>query len=391
MSDLQLSLLSIGVVVILAVVAYNWWQERTYRKLAQQRFRAEHDDVLLRDSVMPRGQAPDEAPAKEPAMTERIEPVVSVPTEDRLPDTEALPEALAEAPPEAETVNPPVAPRYESGAEFPSALDAMVDCIVRLELAEAMPAQAVRAALASEAEFDKPVQWFGRTVAGEWQDIENARDSAQFSVVVGGLQFADRAGPVSQEDLENFRDLAQEAAGQLMAVAQIPEKQSAFEAAQKLDEFCADVDVLVGVNVVATDVDTFPGTKIRALAEASGLKLMPDGTFQYLDERGVSLYSLANHESAPFTADSIKQFSTHGVTLLFDVPKVANGPRVFDQMILFSRQLADSLKGRMVDDNLRPLSDDGVAKIKQQLVTIYKKMDAHGIPAGGPRALRLFS
>lgn len=352
MSDLQLSLLGIGLLVIVGVVAYNWWQERGYRKMAQQRFQSQHDDVLLRTT--PLGMPPAET-------GERIEPVLSGTGVSDL------------------------------DGELPPQVDEEIDFVVRLELAEPASAEAVREALSNDLAFDKPAHWFGRGLSGEWQAVGTAGGNAEFSVVCGALQMADRSGPVSAESLGNFAALAQEAAGKLLAVAQIPEKQPALEQAQALDEFCADVDVLVGVNVVATGQEQFQGTKLRALAEAAGLRLASDGTFQYRDDRGVALYSLTNHESAPFGADAIKQLSTHGITLLFDVPKVGNGVRGFDQMILVARQFADSLKGTMVDDNLKTLSDDGVAKIKQQLSAIYAKMDARGIPAGGRRALRLFS
>lgn len=384
MSDLQLSLLGIGVLVIVGVIAYNWWQERGYRRMAQQRFHSQHDDVLLRTTTLA------DMPPVEPR--ERIDPVVSDMDDQRV-QSDAAAEAFADpAPPEPDYSAPVArpAPSHRDSA-LPSEVDEEIDFVVRLELAEPANAETVREALSNDQTFDKPTQWFGRTASGEWQVVATARASVEFNMLCGALQLADRSGPVSLETLGNFFDLAQEAAGELMAVAQIPEKQPSLEKAQALDEFCADVDVLVGVNVVATGQDQFQGTKLRALAEASGLKLATDGTFQYCDDRGVALYSLTNHESAPFDADVIKQLSTHGVTFLFDVPKVGNGVRGFDQMILVARQFADSLKGTMVDDNLKTLSDEGIAKIKSQLSSIYAKMDARGIPAGSQRALRLFS
>jgi FtsZ-interacting cell division protein ZipA len=384
MSDLQLSLLGIGLLVIVGVVAYNWWQERGYRKMAQQRFHSQHDDVLLRTTTLA-GMPPAEA-------SERIEPVVSN-LEDEPAQFEAAAEAFAK-PAASEPVYAEPTIRHtpaDKDAALPPQVDEEIDFVVCLELAEPASADVVREALAHDQAFDKPAHWFGRSLSGEWQAVGAASGHAEFSVVCGALQMADRTGPVSAESLGNFSGLAQEAAAKLLAVAQIPEKQPALERAQALDEFCADVDVLVGVNVVATGQDQFQGTKLRALAEASGLKLASDGTFQYRDDRGVALYSLTNHESAPFSTDAIKQLSTHGITLLFDVPKVGNGVRGFDQMILVARQFADSLKGTMVDDNLKRLNDDGIAKIKQQLAAIYAKMDARGVPAGGQRALRLFS
>ena len=388
MSELQLSLLGIGMVVIVGVVAYNWWQERGYRKLAQQRFQSQHDDVLLRSTTLA-GMPPADP-------NERIEPMLSNPgvsdTEHAAASVDAASEAVVKpAAHEPVYAEPTLRAAPADVAAFPPQVDEEIDFVVRLELAEPVLAVAVRDALTREQTFDKPTYWFGRSLTGEWQGVDSAREQAEFSVVCGALQLADRSGPASQAAVSAFIELAEGAAGKLMAVAQMPEKQPALEKAEALDEFCADVDVLVGVNVVATGQDQFHGTKLRALAEASGLKLASDGTFQYRDDRGVVLYSLTNHEAAPFSADAIKQLSTHGITFLFDVPKVGNGVRGFDQMILVARQFADSLKGTLVDDNLKNLSDDGIAKIKQQLSGIYAKMDARRIPAGGQRALRLFS
>jgi len=45
----------------------------------------------------------------------------------------------------------------------------------------------------------------------------------------------------------------------------------------------------------------------------------------------------------------------------------------------------------VVDDNRRPLSDAGIAKIKQQLADIYARMETQQIKSGSARALRLFS
>lgn len=377
MNDLQLSLLGIGVLVIAGVVVYNGWQERRFRKLAQERFRAQRDDVLLGGE-----------PAGQPSVTretrgqeERVEPTLST----LVAEDGATAEAAGGQGAVAASAGGP------EGSSWPDQADGEIGCVVRLELAEPAVASQVRAALADAQSFDKPVRWFGRLADGEWRELEELAEDGELTVVVGTLQLADRAGPVSGETLDAFLGRAQEAAARLMAVAQLPEKAPTLARAQALDQFCAEVDVLVGVNVVAVGQGSFPGTKLRALAEAAGLRLAGDGTFQYRDEHGQVLYALANQEPAPFEADTLRHLSTHGVTLLFDVPRVAGGLRAFDQMMLFAHQLADSLKGTLVDDNLRPLTEEGVARIRQQLAALYRKMDARGIAAGSVQAMRLFS
>ena len=53
--------------------------------------------------------------------------------------------------------------------------------------------------------------------------------------------------------------------------------------------------------------------------------------------------------------------------------------------------LAQGLGGTLVDDNRVVLTEKSVGAIQQQLKAIHAKMDARAIPAGGERALRLFS
>ena len=375
MNDLHLSLMSIGLLVIIGVVVFNWIQERKFRKIAQQRFQAPRDDVLMSDPTSSIG-----------ATTIGRATLNDVRIEPKLSEDNSLPVASTQqAPPPV-----PAAPIRKSEHEMPAPIDANIDYVVRLDFAEPVEAATLRAVLGSE-NSSKTLIWCGLDATGQWDDVTRARDRVAFSALYGAMQLADRTGALTSEALNQFISQVQQAAETLMAVTQMPERQIALDAAAKLDEFGAEVDILVGVNVIALEQDTFPGTKIRALAEAGGFKLAHDGTFQYFNEHGAVLYTLSNQESAPFSADDMKHLTTHGLTLLFDVPRIPNGLRSFDHMILFARQLADSLKGMLVDDNLRPLTDDGVAKIKQQISTIYAKMDKYGIPAGSARAQRLFS
>lgn len=59
--------------------------------------------------------------------------------------------------------------------------------------------------------------------------------------------------------------------------------------------------MIMGINIISKDGGAFVGTKIRALAEASGFRLESDGVFKYRDsETNEVMFSLGNFESAPF-------------------------------------------------------------------------------------------
>ena len=52
MSDLQISLIIIGIIVIAGVAVFNWLQQLRYRRKVQATFDHKHDDILL-DSYNP--------------------------------------------------------------------------------------------------------------------------------------------------------------------------------------------------------------------------------------------------------------------------------------------------------------------------------------------------
>ena len=71
MSELQLGLLGIGVLVVLGVLAYNKLQEARLKRQAEEVFGSKHDDVLLG------GKSGDTASRRPAGSTERIEPTLS--------------------------------------------------------------------------------------------------------------------------------------------------------------------------------------------------------------------------------------------------------------------------------------------------------------------------
>jgi len=79
------------------------------------------------------------------------------------------------------------------------------------------------------------------------------------------------------------------------------------------------------------------------------------------------------------------------VTLTLDVPRVADGVRVFERMMAFAQQLADALNGAVVDDNRSPFGEKAVGLIRAQIEQFQGQMIEQGIAPGSPLALRLFS
>ena len=435
MTELQMGLLGLGATAVVGVFAYNKWQEYRHRKLAEKVLDVRHADVLLEESV--RGSfvadstAQDEnnpesnsgSPSEirdEPSFqtdvafsSDRIEPVLTLDPEpdEGLTATTGIPGERVESSPRlgvrapdalpVEEMLPESAPEYMEAAEshrerkdIPEPLHLLspqVDYIAAFEAVEPAASYQILESQANVlARVRKPVYWLGfNETSREWDVIVDDGQSAYRRIRVG-LQLVDRKGPVSDSELSVFSVAMQDLADELMAIANQPARPAALQMAAELDAFCASVDIQIGINVISQG-QVFQGTKLRALAEAAGMVIDAEGRFVRCDEDGNVLYVLLNQENLGFSSESMKTMTTHGVTFLLDVPRVAHGERVFNQMVELAKRFADVLRGSLVDDNRRPLSDSALEPIRKQVAQFQSTMAANGLPAGGPLARRLFS
>ena len=396
MSDLQIGLLVIGAVVVTGVLLYNWIQERRFKKQADAAFQTPMADVLMQ---------PDAAPTEkrmrvEPALREPdhdtdmqgdvagvIEPRMQV--EPELPPNEGSPATQAAPAGSAPLASAPS--RAAGFFELPaSPYDELIEYRVRVG-GEGVEAAAFADAYQQARTLGKAVRWLGLPVgAAEWEEVLPWRD-VRYQQLVVTLQLADRNGAVQEDQLASLCALLQataQARGLRVACDDVDE---ALERAQAIDRFCVDVDVLIGLNVVARGEGVLDLARIVREAEGSGMVQGADGAFQLLDSRGEPLFALCNHDAEPFGTEGEQGHATQGVTLQFDVPRVPDGIKVFDAMVAFGRRVANEVGGILVDDNLRPLTDAGIEKIRSQLMHIYQRMEARGVPSGSRRSLRLFS
>jgi len=270
---------------------------------------------------------------------------------------------------------------YDESIEFCSVLKSL----------DGMASEAFSAAIAHGAALGKPVRWLALPLGSPgWEDL-STQSGKRYLEVQAVMQLADRDGPAGKDDLAALCELAHELARQHDWQVRCDDMTEASARAQSLDKFCADVDVQIGLNIIARGTAMLPIARMRREAEAAGMRLSDGGVYQLLDSRGEVLFMLGNREHGAFARDNPHEPETKGVTLLFDVPRVPDGVKNFDVMVTLGRKLAHEAGGLLVDDNLRPLTDTGIEKIRAQLTQIYARMEARGLAAGSRLALRLFS
>lgn len=355
MSDLQIALGALGILVIGAVYAYNAWQERKLRQRLERAFEGQRDDVLLKPATA------DAAP--------RIEP--------RLGEAAAVTGARQ-------------SPALASAVTADGA-DVLIEFVAVIESADPVGETALHELQGQIATFGKPARVLGwDDSAGVWHAL-GREGHGGFRRLQAALQLANRTGPVHAPQLNGFCDTVRGWAARHGATAVMPEAGLGLKAALELDALCSDMDVAIGLNVIAQPGSAFTGEQVADAATDAGFSLESDGAFHWRDARGQVLFTMENHETEPFAADRLEAMQTSGLTLLLDVPRVADAEAALDEMARVGGLLAGVLGGFVVDDNRVALQATGVARIKTQLREIHDAMAARDIPAGGVRAQRLFA
>jgi len=370
LSDLQWSLAGASLAAVAGVWSYNAWQAYQQRKLTQRAFRSEHaSDALMQDEG-------ETTVAEADGMLQRIEPGFGA------ADEFVSGERIAES-----------EPRAEQSSEPPAELaDDYIDCIARFEAAEPVAAPLLWAAQRQLLGLlEGRLCWSGWDEdSGQWRKL-HVHDAASYRRLCAALQIADRHGPINNADLARFFDAARQLAVNCRAEIELPAAADILAHAQALDEFCAGVDWRIGVNVVNRADQPFGAAKLIDLATETSLWLKDDGMFHAEDATGLTVFTLGDLGGQPLAADGMSALTLHGVTLSIDVPRVADGAQAFDRLLAVARRLMETFDGLLVDDQRRPLSDEMLAAIRSKIVEFQQKMATHDIPAGGRRALRLYS
>ena len=358
MSELQIALLSIGLVAIVAVYVFGWWQQRRYRRKFGAAFKASHADVLYHDNAT----KPVEQ-GYQPALAEMVEEAAVAPDAESL----AVPD------------------------EACALLDASTDYIALISPKSLAGADALVRLWQQRFDFGTSIHVCGLNVAGgTWEKVipESRLPYAAFKL---SLQLVNRSGAVSEARLADFRDVARTIAAQLQADVVLPDVAEAAARSHALDTFCATVDQVIGLNIFPRGERVLSGDEVARSAAKLDLSLQPDGSFHMRDTRGHTLFSLGNFDNMPFQHHTLGQQRIDGLTLLLDVPRVEQPTLRFDQMAELARQLADDLGAEVMDDRHVALSGAGIALIREQIAATEGKMLAGNIVSGSAQARRLFS
>ena len=374
----------LGLAVILAVIAYNMYQENQYRKQVREQFGHSDKDALLnsktshvrdgkesggkglfvkkankaQEAALRNLQEQDEifAAKAKLAKPSAIKTDVELAIEDDFTDepvqhtviglnNEITTQAASDEPVNLPSAaNQPLVSLDElSQVELPW-FDPRFDYLAYIALSEAQELHALPR-LSNRHRF----QIIGCTMDDRFQVAEPI-PSVYYQGFVVGLQAVSRNGLATQEELQQFNQQVDTFA-QLMGGKVLHTDLAAFtEVAQALDTFCARVDQTIAIHLVSHS--NISGVELRASVENLGFVLGEDGAFHYTGQTGSPMFAIHSLTGDAFTNALLDNQSYKGFSMLLDIPHAPAGEKTFDLFMDLAVRLSGQLGLDLVNDKM---------------------------------------
>ncbi|ASK27824.1 cell division protein ZipA [Neisseria chenwenguii] len=414
----------LGLAVILAVVAYNMYQENQYRKQVREQFGHADKDALLasktshvrdsgkgmflkkakpQDEAMRNLEAQDEVFAAKAKLAQpaAVQTDVELAVEDDFGDepvehtvvglNNEITTQSAEKPAAAPAVTPTAAPAASqplvSLAELAQVelpwFDPRFDYMAYIALNEAQEMHALPR-LSNRHRY----QIIGCTMDDRFQAAEPI-PGVYYQGFVVGLQAVSRNGLASGEDLEYFNAQVDTFAQLIGGKVRHTDLDAFTEVAQALDEFCVRVDQTIAIHLVSRS--NVSGTELHSAVESVGFQLGEDGLFHFADNNGNVIFSISTLDNSPFTAALLSHQNYRGFSMLFDIPYVPAGEKTFDRFMDLAVKLSGQLSLDLVNDKMEEVSTQWLKDVRSYVLARQEEMLKVGIKPGSKQARRLFS
>lgn len=357
MDEMQLSLLGIGLGAIVLVLIYNRWQERKHRRLYSPQPEAASDVASNADTASPSESAGGrQEPKWDHVTSDDARDVVTNPID--MPST-----------PEGSQVMPEPIPALSDAESW-------VDAIATLRFYEPRSAGSIRETLNQMGlERFERVEFY---TADAWHRADALPADTLVSNLRCRLQLASRRGPVSPEMIHGWMRSLESLAQMLSAGLSVESESKLVERAANLDAFCVRVDTLISLNLRPRGDAPLALSRLSSDADTLGLC----GAYP-------SFAKLAKDGAVDFQVQA--DTNSGLVSLVLDFPHVNRPDLVVVEMFDLARTLSVNLDADIVDDAGRPLNDEGMALLVNQVVRLSAVLQAQGFEPGSGLSRRLFA
>ncbi|NYT65244.1 hypothetical protein H0A58_04585 [Alcaligenaceae bacterium] len=341
MSDLQIGLILLGLVLILVVLVFNWFQDRRIRRQMQEHFPETQHDPLM-------GNA---------GAIGRREPGFGLP-----------PDPVAD----------PAAP--DDDAEVDPATEVVID----IAFAQPVPTAHLQAALQQVYKVGaKPVRVFMECEGGGHR--ARLRPNEQYASVQLAVLLANRSGALTDIEWSQLWGVAQDLAERFDGSLEGPEQELVLQRAHELDAIFAQLDAQVGLTLRMNG--TLPVDQVVATMQEVGF-LPYDTQLGWMSDTGLPRFTVL-FDGVP--AREVQSAGVDRIDFLLDLPNSPPDEQAFSRMACVGRDLAARLDAILLDDQGRPLPEGADHAIDQQLFDLYTRLEQAGFQAGTERTIRVFS
>lgn len=340
-----MGLILLGVVLILAVLIFNWWQDRRIRQRMQDQFPEREHDPLM-------GAARSPHPGRREPGLGALQNQSQDPGDQDEDDSEDV--------------------------------DPATEVVIDVSFAQPVSSAQLLSALQSVHKVGtKPVRLFAEREGGGHR--ASLRSGENYSSVQLAILMANRSGPLTDIEWSKLWALAQSLAERFDGAVEGPEIEVVLQQAQALDAVCADLDAQVGLILDLHDPKNVDDVA-RTLENAGFLR--GDNHLAWMSDMGIPRFI------ALFDGVAAGQIQTEQVSrldFLLDLPNSPTDEQAFSRMATVGRDLAKRLDAQLLDDQGKALPDNTDDVIDKQLHAIYLRLEQAGYPAGQSRTVRIFS
>ena len=339
LSDLQFALAAIGLVILIAVAVINF-------KYARARRQAREQAQFTHDPSFTPGFSDPEMGRTEPSF-------------GSMSAVKSTPEKFS--------------------------IDPRIDCVITLRFDEAIAGSEILEEIHdwTDSQVQATARWVCEGLNADQdaaEDWEVLKPESSYLELQLAIQLASRRGAIGVLELSDFCSRAQALAETLGSQIDMPSVNTMLESAKELDVMAADSDIQLSINVLFDA--PCPWGNFDALMRQRGFKLARNGRQYEFHINGGVLFN---------SADLDPNSSVSQLTLLLEVPLVAQEEHAFERMLGEGIEIAQAAHGRLVDDNGINLSEAAVVTIRQHLDVLYANLEKSGVSAGSSTASRLFS
>lgn len=353
LSSFQLGLIVLGVVVVVAVMAYNRWQ--TAR-------------------LQPRRARTAASTSAEPSLDDMGDGQVDARQEPSLGDDLGI-------------QRPASAPSLASSA----LLNPQLDAIVPLAPESVVSGDALLAALPGTRRIgSKP--FFIEARSPESLVWEFPRAGQRYEALKAGIQLANRTGALNEIEFSEFVVKLQAFCDGLHLSADFPDMMVEVGRARELDQFAADHDAQLTFTLRATRAAWSPGYLTQhAAMQGFVAGALPGRMVLPASQAGAAPILVLQYETQAALSDDPDQAALRQFSISLDVPHVARSERPFVRLREAAIQLSKAMEGLITDDGGQPLNTDAMDRIGADLEVLYDALEQRGLDAGMPLTRRLFS